>query len=318
MGRRVCPECGSDAVTNWLATTDFLEDLQSTIECPNGHGEITEEGLLLKLESGQEGATIVSEVGKRGQVICQYGGTYNLVETLLRAILQLENQIGRVDKIVDIEEVSSRQWNRKRAKRRFVKWLKENNNDLPALKDPVLLQLAQRLRSESLESGGTTSDSYSMDDILRWSSRGFLQELKEYELRMEQEPIRFSLEEWPASLKKAFDQARECYRWGLFVATVGMCRVILETVVTLVDAQMRKPSWPRPIDSTFKSIVNSIPPEILSLKAQEHAKSIWDDCNTALHEPGASFDEDDAWQTLHYTAAIASELVKHGAIKDHH
>jgi hypothetical protein len=46
MGRRVCPECGSDAVTNWLATTDFLEDLQSTIECPNGHGEITEEAAV--------------------------------------------------------------------------------------------------------------------------------------------------------------------------------------------------------------------------------------------------------------------------------
>lgn len=37
----------------------------------------------------------VSEVGKRGQVICQYGGIYNLVETLLRAILQLENRIAR-------------------------------------------------------------------------------------------------------------------------------------------------------------------------------------------------------------------------------
>ncbi len=71
-----------------------------------------------------------------------------------------------VDNIVDIEEVSSCQWNRKRAKRRFVKWLKEHNNNLPALKDPVLLQLAQALRSESLGSRGTTSEWYSMDDIL--------------------------------------------------------------------------------------------------------------------------------------------------------
>lgn len=146
---------------------------------------------------------------------------------------------------------------------------------------------------------------------------GFLQELKEYESRKEGEPILLFSEEIPGPLGKAFQQARECYRWGLFVATVGMCRVVLETAVRLAAERKREPSWPQQIDKNFKDRLSCVPHHLLSPTDRKRAEKIWDDCNTALHEAEASFGDDDAWQTLTDTAAIVATLANRDGLGEH-
>jgi hypothetical protein len=58
-----------------------------------------------------------------------------------------------------------------------------------------------------------------------------LEKLAAYQGWKEVEPLLVLSEKSPEELKCAFVEARESFRWGLLVATVEMCRVILQNVI---------------------------------------------------------------------------------------
>jgi hypothetical protein len=70
----LCPDCGAPAravsavsITGPQCEDDYFADL---FECPNGHGEVTEDGLLLKQVTALDASAIVCQVGKGGFVRC--------------------------------------------------------------------------------------------------------------------------------------------------------------------------------------------------------------------------------------------------------
>src|ERR1700687_2135618 len=99
--------------------------------CPHGHGEISEEGLLRKGITNIDGSGTHVEVGREGTVICRGGSPSEQVTVLLETILRMETSVRTDNETFDFAQASARKWNRKRAKRRFNRWLRENNNDLP-------------------------------------------------------------------------------------------------------------------------------------------------------------------------------------------
>jgi hypothetical protein len=75
------------AVTEQSRWDEFEERLQFP-NCPNGHGAITEEGLLTKVVANLDGSETYVEVGREGTTISSgesFGGdVISLLETILR------------------------------------------------------------------------------------------------------------------------------------------------------------------------------------------------------------------------------------------
>jgi hypothetical protein len=223
METRICPSCGA------VTTDEFTGYDKPSFECPNGHGAVTEEGLLSQLITNVDGSKSVVEVGKGNFVISRGSTPSDRLTSLLDAILRLETKKPTDETVADLRQRSATNWNLKRAKRRFRRWLRDYKNDLPTITDSRMLELAERLRND--QSQVRTDNGWSMEDILRWSSSGFLYELKQYEDRLDEEPLLLVGEEIPQAIRKAFQQARECYRWGLYAAAFGLCRIVLESSV---------------------------------------------------------------------------------------
>jgi len=298
MEARECPECG--AVTNPGDNFDFPN-------CPNGHGEISEEGLLHKAVINIDGSETYVEVGKEGVIVCRGENSSEKISTLLETILRMEIPERTETGTLDFAQASARKWNRKRAKRRFNRWLRENNNDLPPIKDARLRDLAARL-IEDTQKRIDASSGWTSDDVLRWGADGFLNELKAYEVRKDGEPVLLVRGEIPDDITQAFRQARECYRWGLYAASFGLCRIILDAVVTVINERKREVTWPPPLREEFKPILNSIPSDLLSDKEKSWARKFWERSSNFLHGRGALPGEDDAWGALSATATILDRL----------
>src|ERR1700691_5600194 len=123
---RECPECGSAAAEEWEG--EELDDFSMSLRCPNGHGEITEEGLLRKIVTSLDGSKTSVEVGKEGVVISRGENSSERITTLVETILRLETPELGDSGVLDFAQASARKWNRKRSKRRFNRWLRETSN----------------------------------------------------------------------------------------------------------------------------------------------------------------------------------------------
>lgn len=258
---RECPECGSAAAEEWQS--EESDDFSVFLRCPSGHGEITEEGLLRKTVTKLDGSKTYVEVGKEGVVISRGDDPSERITTLVEAILRLETPEGTDLAVLDFAQASARKWNRKRAKRRFSRWLRETSNDVPPIKDPGLRDFAGRLIWDAQNRREASSD-WTTEDLSRWAGDGFLQELRDYEIRRDGEPVLLVRGEIPDAITRAFQQARECYRWGLYAASFGICRTVLDIVVTLIDEGKRDASWPLPVRDEFKPLLSCIPTDLLS------------------------------------------------------
>jgi hypothetical protein len=305
-----CPECGAvgrekvDDDWNW-----------SPPECPNGHGEMTEEGLLRKTIINLDGSKTYTEVGKRGVVICQSRSENRSewISSLLETILRLEPQQSDAG-VIDFSEASARKWNRKRAKRRFGRWFRGTNNDLPPITDVRLRELAYGLIGEARDQAESES-CWTTEDVSRWGGDGFLQQLKDYEIRREGEPVLLVHPEIPDDITGAFQQARECYRWGQDAASFGLCRIVLDTVIRVIDERRRDASWRQPIREEFKPLLNCIPPDLLSDSEKEWVSRFWTRSSDFLHGRGPLPGIEDAWDSLQATATILDRLVRRGAFR---
>lgn len=187
------------------------------------------------------------------------------------------------------------------------------DNDLPPIADSRLRELASRLVREAQERS-EGSDDYSTEDLIRWSGNGFIYELKAYETRRNAEPVLLISAEIPGKIAQAFQQARECYRWGLYAACFGLCRIVLEAAVRFMDEKKRTASWPLPVRDEFKPLLSSIPPDLLSEKEKAWASDFWTRSSKFLHGIGPLPGEDDAWSALRATATILNRLSARGAL----
>ena len=305
MELRECPECGCTATQEWEGQE--LDDLFISLNCPNGHGEITEEGLLRKAITDRDGSTTHIEVGKESLVICRGESPSERITTLLQTILRMGTPERDDAGVVDFAQASARKWNRKRAKRRFNRWLRDTNNDLPPIKDPRLRDLAERLIRDARSQIDAATD-WTMEDLHRWAGDGFLQELKYYETRRDGEPVLLVRGEIPDTITGAFEQARECYRWGQYAASFGLCRIVLDIVITLIDQQKRDASWPLPVRDEFKPLLSCIPSDLLSDREKHWVSEFWTRSSSFLHGRGLLPGEDDAWSALQATATILNRL----------
>jgi hypothetical protein len=252
---RECPECG--ALAEQSRWDEFEEGLQFP-NCPKGHGRITEEGLLDKVISNADGSKSYVEVGRGGSIICSGGHTWCDVPSLLATILRLQTPEASKPAVVDFAEANARRWNRKKAKRRFKRWLRENDNYLPPIADGRLRELADQLVWDAPERVDT-SGRWSFDDISRWGDNDLLSKLKDNEIRTETEPVLLVRGEIPEVIRHSFNEARECYRWGLNGACFGLCRIVLDIVIRVIDETKRDASWPQPLRDEFRAVLHSIP-----------------------------------------------------------
>ncbi len=286
----------------------------SSLHCPNGHGEINEEGFLCKRIINEDGSEIYREIGKQGLVISQGNTSSQSMATLLETISRLESPEVTQSDVVDFAEASARKWNKKRAKRRFNRWLRQAENDLPPIRDARLHDLAQRL-VEDARSRIDNSPGWTSEDVLRWGGNGFLCELKAYEIRRDGEPVLLVRSDLPVHVIQAFKQARECYRWGLDAASFGLCRIVLDIVVSLIDERKRDISWPQPVREEFRSILNCVPSDLFSDAEKRWASTFWARTSAFLHGRGMLPGEDDACDALQNTATILDRLATRGAFK---
>ncbi|MDO8433961.1 MAG: hypothetical protein Q7S58_16300 [Candidatus Binatus sp.] len=301
----VCPQCGADAHRGLVADGD---EVDWSARCANGHGEVTEDGLLLTTEKAADGYEVTQEAGKDGRVICRYGGPWKIADTLLQSILDLERQRLGPGKTVDLLSAKKIQWNLKAAKRRFRRLLNRSNNNLPPIEDQSLRELAAELLDEYRKGMWTGDDAwYSDDDLMRWSQEGFFQELKDYELRKSREPMLVLSKLLPEPLSTAFHQVRECYRNGLFVGTVGMSRVILEDVVKRASGDLED-------GSSFVQMVYRLPESLLQTRDKQKAIRLKFDSNTVLHAAGVGFSESEAFLHFSGVAEIVSILANKGTL----
>jgi hypothetical protein len=170
-----------------------------------------------------------------------------------------------------------------------------------------LKELASHLR-RCAQQDVDISAGWTIEDLTRWGGSELLQELKDYEIRKDTEPVLLVCSEVPENITDSLRQARECYRWGLFAACFGLCRIILELTVNFIDENKRAASWPSPIGSEFKAILNSFPPDVLSEQDRKWIGKVWSRSSEFLHGRGQLPAEDDAWDALQGSVTILERL----------
>ena len=228
------------------------------------------------------------------------------ITTLVETISSLETPEGDDSGVLDFAQASARKWNRKRAKRRFNRWLRETSNDIPPIKDARLRDFAKRLIWDVQNRTDASSD-WTTKDLSRWAGIGFLQELEGLRNSERRRARLLVCGEIPDAIKRAFEQARECYRWGLYAASFGLCRIVLNIVVT-PRVLGKRSSWPLPVRDEFKPLLNCIPSDSLSDREKHWVAGFWTRSSGLLHGKGALPGEDDAWAALQSTVTILHRL----------
>ena len=101
MEKQECPECGALSIEDIESDYDGLGLSISEPYCPNGHGTLTNEGLLNKKIVTCDGSTVPAEVGKADFVISQGANDSEQLTSLLQTIRSLEEPLGSA-KVADL------------------------------------------------------------------------------------------------------------------------------------------------------------------------------------------------------------------------
>jgi hypothetical protein len=150
-----------------------------------------------------------------------------------------------------------------------------------------------------------TSGHWTFDDISRWGDNNLLSKLKDYEIRKDTEPVLLIRSDVPDIIKRSFEQARECYRWGLYGACFGLCRIILDVTVRVIDETKRNAI---PVHDEFGPLLNCIPDNLLNESERKSVSKFWTQASNFLHGKGPWPGKDEAWESLHFTAIIVDHL----------
>ena len=318
MGALKCPQCGHEAVAPDLFGEDLNEpDWTSWAHCPHCEMRLTDEGLAVGRETDSTGETQIVEWGRGGQVIWKYLAGAQCVEPLLTTISELTQALSRTeDKVVPLAAADLK-WNHKRAKQRFRRWFAQTADGLATIADANLQRLAEKILNESPEPDHDEIFDRVWNETLS-NENGHLDHILGYEHAKAVEPT-LIFGDLPETTRAALLEAREAWRWGLPVATVALCRLVLEDVIRRAANESKSRGTLAPIfgdkideddrGETFSSLVSSIPNEVLPPAKKAEASRIWRRASSVLH--GLDTTPEVAW-IYQATLTIAKILLNRG------
>ena len=292
MGNLKCPQCGREATR----PEPFGEDLNEPEwtwwpHCSRCEMRLTDEGLAVGSVTDTSGGTQIIEWGRGGQVIWKYLAGAQRVESILTTISELSQALSRTeDKVVPLAAADLK-WNHKRAKQRFRRWFAQTADGLATIADADLRRLAEKILDELPEPDHDEIFDRVWNETLS-NENGHLDHILGYEQAKAAEP-RLVFGDLPETTRDALLEAREAWRWGLPVATVALCRLVLEDVIRRAAKESNSKSGTTPIfgyemaegdrGDTFSSLVSSIPNEVLPPLQKTEASRIWRRASEVLH-----------------------------------
>lgn len=173
------------------------------------------------------------------------------------------------------------------------------------ISDPSLASLAQ----QTINAGPPEEVDIArvIDDTIS-NKNGAWDSLYDYERRKIEGPV-LVVNELPASTRRLILEANEAFRWGLFTATIAVCRTILEdTLRQLITANPDSVALPLNRDD-LHILINSLSDKILPPEEKTIALRIKERGNQALHDGERLFSESQAHAVLFYTSKIVRLLL---------
>ncbi len=307
MSSRFCPICNEQCVVG------DIDD--GKLYCEKCIGYLTPEGLLHR---GTE------EVGRGGDVIWEYGKDQQKnVDPLVQKIAELESWCREAERVSPTPiSLGIKRWNLNSAVRRLRRWMLENDTPL-VIADSELRECSRRVLRRELDETDIDEDQWG----LRWivdefasGENGHLDNVINYKRKKLLEPP-IVLRHLPEIAGKALSEALEASRWGLPLATVALCRLVLEDAVHVAFEADCKSRGVTPMprerskreelsylascalerrDRQLRKLVEGLPEEILSPEEKKKVQKLLDDGNTAIHRGRA----EDAGGTLFDTAEV--------------
>jgi hypothetical protein len=314
MANPKCPACGNETISplyleifdeDSLRTIDFsLDRVAFCSDCALG---ITRDDVLLKRVADGEGNTVSAGVGK-GERIIFVAGRFDS-DRNVAILCELEEEAAKFRRQGDLSSTEARQaiWNAKRAKRRFRFWQQEKGEPL-LIKDERKRVLVEKI----LEEGpGKEPDVGEILDELLSPNHLLVQRAVDYEITRRAEPI-LVLADFPAPLRKLFDELIDAHRWGLNRAAVALCRLLLQEMVELAVERTGVTVVPKERESRLVAELNVLhDSQILSDKEYAAANEIKNNGNSAVHDISA---EVSAWQTIELTVELLRRLANRGLL----
>jgi hypothetical protein len=278
---------------------------------------LTDEGLAVEKATDSSGETQIIEWGRGGQVIWKYLAGAARAEPLLTTISELSQALNRTEEKVVPLAAANLKWNLKRAKQRFKRWFAQIADGLATIPDANLHRLAEEILKESPELDYDEIFDRVWNETLS-GENGHLDQILGYEhAKAAEPPLVFG--DLPETTRDALLEAREAWRWGLPVATVALCRLVLEDVIRRAAKESNSKSGPTPIfgyemagddrRDDFSSLVSCIPNEVLPPFHKGEASRIWRRASDALH--GSETKPEVAW-IYQATLTIARILLNRG------
>jgi hypothetical protein len=292
MGQMKCPRCGCEATP----AEPFGEDLNEAEwtwrpHCSRCEMSLNDEGLALEIRTDSNEETQIIEWGKGDKIIWRYLQGDQRAEYLLKTISELGVALSQArDNVVSIATADLK-WNHKRAKQRFKRWFAQTADGLATVADATLRRLAERILDEEPQPDTDEIFDKVWNETLS-NENGHLDHIIGYETAKAAEP-RLVFADLPDATRVALLEAREAWRWGLPIATVALCRLVLEEVVRGAAKESNAEGNLTPIfgyelaadnaGDTFSSLVSSIPNEVLPPLQKTKATKVWRRASGVLH-----------------------------------
>lgn len=133
--RAVCTHCGETALEVYISVPVETEGTGfpfiRSILCPNGFGEITEDGLLINTEDTPKKYSYALDEPEEGSsyTLCKAPGLRKSDQGNGILLAEFDGEVRRISRnTVDITSARKMPWNSKAAQRRFRQLLSESNN----------------------------------------------------------------------------------------------------------------------------------------------------------------------------------------------
>jgi hypothetical protein len=293
MGPRNCPVCGEPCANKLQSDGDIFDIVENY--CAKCNGELTPEGLLCRRIPE---STKVQLLGKGGDVVWEYDTAQVNVAHLVEKILELESQCREVAGTTPTPiSLGAARWNLNSLMRRLRRWVIVSDAPL-IIADRNLRECANRVLRKQWEEAeideGQWDTKWIVDEFSS-GKNGHLDNVINYERTKLLEPP-IVLGHLPHTASKALSEAREAFRWGLPLATVALCRLVLEEAVHVAweaYCQVRGvtpiPRKKRRLRSRPKqgppaeNVLDGLPEEILTPKEKTKVHQLLDDGNNAVH-----------------------------------
>jgi hypothetical protein len=148
-------------------------------------------------------------------------------------------------------------------------------------------------------------------DELSTPNHILVQRAVDYEISRRTEPA-LLLADFPAPLRKLFDELIDAHRWGLNRAAVALCRLLLEELAEIAVQRTHVTVLAKERESRLVAELNVLhEQQILSDNEYEAANTIKNNGNDAVHNISANAP---AWETIEITVDLLRSLANRGLL----